>query len=111
MPIRAAVVDVDPTFASQLAALKEKYPDIAAEVEDLKEFLVLGYDINEIRVDPESTSPVYVIRLDYRPLKSAGRGLFRIIYHATPPTPSMTQSYRRYTLLRISERAPVNETQ
>ena len=92
------------TFDANLKALQDEYPALDEEVQDLEEFLRLDYVIPEIRVDPESVSNVYVIKLDYRPLGAAGRSRFLVTYHATDPTPLPITPYRTFTMLTITER-------
>ncbi len=102
--MRACTVTEDASFLAEKGALCAKYPAINTAVEDLKEALQLDYAVPEFPVDPDGLPGVYAIRLDYPPLGSAGRGRFLITYHATDPAPSMTNPYRRFTLLTVTER-------
>lgn len=87
-----------------MASLLPKYPDLDAALQQFTDFLRLGYNQPQIPVDP-SVLGVYLIRMDYPPMGSAGAGRFLVTYHATDPKPlSMFEPHRVYTLLTISER-------
>jgi|SRR5579859_7279661 len=105
-PARGAAVKASKTFEADRKALAEKYPDLEHVLTELADLLMLGYDLPEIPVDRETDPRVYAIRLDYPPMGSAGRGAFLVTYHATDPKPnlSMTEPYRVFTLLTITER-------
>lgn len=102
MPIRASIVVSDPSFQSDLDGLRETYPAIDDAVEDLSHVLKLGYDLPEISISEQ----VYTRLVDYPPYGAAGLQQFAVIYHATDPSPSWTDSYQTFTLLAIFDRNP-----
>ena len=110
MPVRMAELKRTEAFEDDLKALREKYDKIDAAVGDLRDVLLLGYDLPHIPVD-EDIPNVFAIKVDYPPLGSLGQGRFLATYHqaidegghAANP---MNNPLRTFTLLTITELVP-----
>ncbi len=110
MPVRMAEVKRTEAFEADLTELREKYDKIDAAVADLRDTLMLGYDLPMIPVD-EADPHVFAQKMDYPPLGSLGLGRFVVTYHqvidhegyAANP---MSNPQRVFTLLTITELLP-----
>lgn len=102
--MRAPEVVQDESFKTDLAALRETFPEIEDVVAELAEVLQLGYQLPEIPVDENSAPQVYAQLLDYPPKGVSGLQQFLVTYHATDPEPSPRTPLRTFTLLTIADR-------
>jgi len=100
--MRAPEVVPADQFAADIEALRERFPEIAAVVADLRDLLLLGYHLPHVLISPDTLPGVYAVKLDYPPLGPAGHGVFLVIYHQTDSTPSMVTPLYRCTLLSIT---------
>lgn len=103
MAVRVPTVDERPEFAAQCAALRGKYPEIDAVIEDFREILLLDYGVPHVPVDADGLARVYAVKRDYPPSGSNGRGVFLLTYHATERKLSMSDPLCAYTLLTIDD--------
>jgi hypothetical protein len=103
-PMRGAEVDSALQFDAKVDALRTDFPAIDAAIDDLRDTLRLDYDLPEIPVNADRYPNVYLIRVDYPPLGSAGRGLFVVTYHTTDSRPSPHDPYRTVTLIDLAVR-------
>lgn len=102
--LRAPRVERLPAFDSDVQALKSKYPDIDAVVEELIAFLTIAWNPPHVAVDPKTLPGVYVTQLDYPPLGAEGMSKFVLVYRASPQSANpMSEPLRRYTLLSLVE--------
>jgi len=66
----------------------------------------MGWNPQHVPIDPESNPEIYGIWLDFPELGAEGRRVLFVIYHATPIAQNpMSEPWRKYTLLSITEPA------
>ena len=103
-PMRAAQVHSSVPFEADVVVLRTQYPEIGAEIDELRDALMLDYDLPEIPVDEDNAPGVYTIRLDYPPHGASGLSTPLMAHHGTDRTPGMNCPYRVITLLAIEDR-------
>jgi hypothetical protein len=99
MAMLAAVVNKSPTLSKLLDELRTEYPRIDAVLDEFCEALRLDYVLPFQRAS-DDRKDVYVHRMDYPPLGSAGQGLFLVLFHSPPSTPGRGP-YRTSTIIAI----------
>jgi hypothetical protein len=101
-------VTTEASFATDLAALLSKYPELPGVVEAFKVALRDNPKLTRMPLDEGSVegdlSGIYVHLLDYPPLNVAGIQLFRIAYWA--PQKHEANPWQRFSLISIVERNP-----
>lgn len=107
MPVRASEVNTTDAFKADMKTLRQKYPEIDAAFNELRDTLLLGYNVPLMPVDLPSN--VFAQKMDYPPMGSLGLGRFIVTFHhvmdekghAANP---MTNPLRIFTFLTVSER-------
>lgn len=103
-PLRAPVVNLGDTFKADAQALRSKYHDLDAVIDELRETLTVAWNVPHRAIEGQNPD-VYGVALDYPPLASAGIGALFVTYHASAEAENkMAQPLRTYTLLSITER-------
>ena len=102
--MRVADVVLDDIVRGDMDRLRGEYPQIDSAVEGLANSLrLLGHKLPHKPI--REGLQLYAIGMDYRPLKSAGKNLFLVTYHATPWVGSSPNApTRTITLLTITLR-------
>lgn len=103
MAMRAAQVKEAPSFVASVKALRDRYPEIRAAIDEFRTVLMLLDSRLPMQKVSDTTERVYAQKMDYPPMGSDGRGRFIVVLHATKPTPSMNQPFQVFTLLAIYE--------
>lgn len=100
--VRAPTLELAPSFNKHVDALRPKYPEIDACVEDFTDTVRAYWTIPHFPVNPRYPN-VYAEKIDYPDLGASGIGLFLVTYYASELTTNpMQHPLRRFVLISIT---------
>lgn len=105
MALRAPEIRTADSFQSDVEALRSRFPEIDAAIEEWLDALRGEWDIPHRAIDPQTHPGAYTANVDYPAGGSEGLGVFCVTYHATPRAGNpMQYPLRIYTVLSITLR-------